>query len=139
MFVTLREDVPTLGKKNERVQVSDAYARNVLVPKKLAFVGIQSELRIVNSVKTLEVDTAQIKKLLLQPIVFVGKVNDDGGLYKKINEKDIITRLVHITGLNQTVFSFDKSFEVITNAGEYSRPVRIKGKTYNLLINIDAS
>ena len=36
MKVILIEDVKSLGKKGETVNVSDGYARNALFPKKLA-------------------------------------------------------------------------------------------------------
>ena len=45
MKVILREDVEKLGTAGEAVNVRDGYARNFLVPRKLAFVATAGALR----------------------------------------------------------------------------------------------
>lgn len=48
MKVILLEDVKSLGKKGEIVNVSDAYARNQLIPKKL---GVEATGKAMNDLK----------------------------------------------------------------------------------------
>ena len=48
MKVILLADVKTLGKKGEVVNVSDAYARNQLIPKKL---GVEANSKTLNDLK----------------------------------------------------------------------------------------
>lgn len=48
MKVILLEDVKSLGKKGEIVSVSDAYARNQLIPKKL---GVEATGKAMNDLK----------------------------------------------------------------------------------------
>ena len=48
MKVILLEDVKSLGKKGEVVNVSDGYARNMLLPKKL---GIEATAKNLNELK----------------------------------------------------------------------------------------
>jgi large subunit ribosomal protein L9 len=46
MKVILREEVPSLGTKGQIVNVSAGYARNYLVPRKLAFEASPSNLKV---------------------------------------------------------------------------------------------
>ena len=48
MKVILLEDVKSLGKKGEIVTASDAYARNILIPKKL---GVEATPTALNDLK----------------------------------------------------------------------------------------
>lgn len=48
MKVILLEDVKTLGKKGEIVNVSDGYARNMILPKKL---GLEATSKNLNDLK----------------------------------------------------------------------------------------
>ena len=48
MKVILLEDVKAQGKKGEIVEVSDAYARNVLIAKKL---GVEATPKALNDLK----------------------------------------------------------------------------------------
>ena len=48
MKVILLEDVKSVGKKNEIVEVSDAYGRNMLIRKKL---GVEANSRTLNDLK----------------------------------------------------------------------------------------
>lgn len=51
MQVILREDVDTLGKKGDTVDVARGYARNYLLPKKLAMEVNQNNLRMIEKEK----------------------------------------------------------------------------------------
>ena len=48
MKVILLEDVKSLGKKGEIVNVSDGYARNMILPKKL---GVEATPKNLNDLK----------------------------------------------------------------------------------------
>lgn len=51
MKVILREDVPSLGKAGEVVEVRRGYGRNYLVPRQLALVATEASLRHVEHEK----------------------------------------------------------------------------------------
>ena len=48
MKVILLEDVKTLGKKGQIVEINDGYARNYVIPKKL---GLEATNANLNSLK----------------------------------------------------------------------------------------
>ena len=48
MKVILQQDVKSLGKKGDVVNVSDGYARNMLLPKKL---GVEANGKNLNDLK----------------------------------------------------------------------------------------
>ena len=48
MKVILIEDVKTLGKKGDTVNVNDGYARNFILPKKL---GIEATAKNINDLR----------------------------------------------------------------------------------------
>ena len=50
MKIILRDDIDTLGKCGEVVKVKDGYARNYLIPRKLAIPATVGNLRSINEV-----------------------------------------------------------------------------------------
>lgn len=51
MKVILRKDVETLGKVGEVITVKDGYARNYLIPRDIAFVASESNVRALDEEK----------------------------------------------------------------------------------------
>ena len=58
MKIILLEDVKTLGKKGDVVDVSDGYARNMLLPKKLGVVADSKNLNELKGQKTRDAKNA---------------------------------------------------------------------------------
>ena len=102
MKVMLTQDVKGQGKKDQIVDVSDGYARNFLLPKKLA---IPADAKALNEAKNkeasikhkIEVETAQAKELAkkLESVLvkLVCKSGADGRLYGSVTAKDIADAL----------------------------------------------
>lgn len=63
MKVILLEDVKSLGKKGEVVNVSDGYARNFVIPKKL---GLEANGKNLNDLKLQKANEERIAKELLE-------------------------------------------------------------------------
>ena len=92
MKVILTQDVKGQGKKDQIIEVSDGYARNFLLPKKLA---IPADAKAINEVKNkeashkhkIEVETAQAKEIAakLEGILvkLVCKSGSDGRLHRR--------------------------------------------------------
>lgn len=98
MKVILLEDVKSLGKKGEIVTVSDGYARNMILPKKL---GVEATSKNLNDLKlqnqhaqkvaqeTLEAAQAFAEKLKDVKIEVKMKAGKDGRTFGSVSTKEI--------------------------------------------------
>ena len=98
MKVILLEDVKALGKKGQTVNVSDGYARNLLLPKKL---GIEATPKNMNDLKlqkahedkvakeNLDAARAFADELKDKEVVVKIKVGDGGRTFGSISTKEI--------------------------------------------------
>ncbi|MCD7868241.1 MAG: 50S ribosomal protein L9 [Clostridiales bacterium] len=98
MKVILLEDVKSLGKKGEIVKVSDGYARNMLLPKKL---GLEATPKNLNDLKlqkakeekiareNLEAAQAFAKDLEGKEIILTLKVGEGGRTFGSVSGKEI--------------------------------------------------
>jgi len=102
MEVILSQDVQALGKLGEVVKVKNGYARNFLIPRKLAFVATPANLkRIEQQEKKQRVQHEQEKqeakvlaeKLSKASCTLSVEVNDLDKLYGAISETDIASAL----------------------------------------------
>ena len=109
MKVILTADVKGQGKKDQIIDVSDGYARNFLLPKKLA---IPADSKAINDVKNKEaakqhkIDTEkqeakEIAKKLEDIVVrFVYASGPDKKLYGSVTAKDISEALAKDFGIS---------------------------------------
>ena len=98
MKVILLEDVKSLGKKGEIVNVSDGYARNMILPKKL---GLEATPKNLNDLKlqkaneekvaqeNLEAAQAFAKELETKEIILTLKVGEGGRTFGSVSSKEI--------------------------------------------------
>jgi large subunit ribosomal protein L9 len=102
MKVILLKDIENLGKKYEIKEVSDGYARNYLIPKKLAKVANEKNLKWLEKQKEKEEKKAEeeLKKVQEaasaidgQEVVIPVKVGEDGQLFESITVQKIYERL----------------------------------------------
>ena len=63
MKIILLEDVKTLGKKGQVVEVADGYARNSILPKKL---GIEATARNMNDLKLKKANEEKVAKEIFE-------------------------------------------------------------------------
>ena len=108
MKVVLLQDVKGQGKKNDIIEVSDGYARNFLLPRKLA---VEATNKVLNEIKgqntakahKLEVELAEARALAAKLDTVLVKITASSGadnrLYGSITAKDISERLEADHGL----------------------------------------
>ena len=107
MKVVLKQDVKTIGKKDEMHEVSDGYARNFLLPRGLA---VQADAAAVNMVKTKaeatqhhaaqELANAQAiaAKINGKSVALKAKAGQGGRLFGSVTAKDIAAELTKLAG-----------------------------------------
>jgi large subunit ribosomal protein L9 len=109
MKVILTQDVKGQGKKNQIVDVSDGYARNFLLPKKLA---VPADASAVNDIKNkeaskqhkIDVEKQQAEqiaeKLKTITVKFEYAAGPDKRLYGSVTSKDIADALKKDHGID---------------------------------------
>lgn len=75
MKVILLEDVKTLGKKGQIVNVNDGYARNFIIPKKL---GMEATGKNLNDLKLQKANEERIAQQQLEAAQELGKTIEAG-------------------------------------------------------------
>lgn len=98
MKVILIEDVKSLGKKGDLVNVNDGYARNMLLPKKL---GIEATGKNINDLKLQQANEKKIeaenlasaqefaKKVEETTVVLAIKTGEGGKTFGSVSSKEI--------------------------------------------------
>ena len=109
MKVILTQDVKGQGKKDQIIDVSDGYARNFLLPKKLA---LPADSKAINEAKNkessklhkIEVEKQQAREIAekLQSITvkFAYAAGPDKKLYGSVTSKDIAEALLKEHGID---------------------------------------
>jgi large subunit ribosomal protein L9 len=99
MEVILREHVDNLGKRGEIVKVADGYARNYLLPRKLALPAtdgnrkhVERERKIVEARESQEKGQAEAiaARLALVEITIARRVGETDQLYGSVTSGDIV-------------------------------------------------
>jgi large subunit ribosomal protein L9 len=102
MQLVLTEDVANLGKQGDVVEVKPGYGRNYLLPRGLATVPTEHNLRLVarykqRVVQAREARIADLKVLAEQikntPITIDANANEEGHLYGSVGPAEIATAL----------------------------------------------
>ena len=109
MKVVLNQDIKGIGKKLQVVDVSEGYARNYLIPRKMASIA---DNKNINEAKT-KVEAMNFKKMTEKQkeieikekieknyLEFKHKVGDNGKLFGSITEKEIADKINSVYGIN---------------------------------------
>lgn len=132
MEVILREDVPQLGQRGDLVKVKPGYARNYLIPRKLAMPATAGARKQVADMKAAnarkdareksgaESLAAQLGELTL---TLSAKAGEQDQLFGSVTTMDIAAAL-EAKGFNIDRRTIELE-EPIKTIGEYSVPVRL--------------
>lgn len=136
MKVILLEDVKALGKKGEIVNVSDGYARNCILPKKL---GLEATSKNLNDLKLKKANEAKVAQEQLEEAQALGKkieagkvelaikVGDGGRAFGSVSSKEIAVAVKEQMG-----YDIDKKKiqlkDAIKTLGTHTVPVKLHPK-----------
>ena len=136
MEIILLEDVKALGKKGDKVKVSDGYARNCILPKKL---GIEATAKNLNDLKLQKANEEKIAKEILEEAQAFAKELSDKKVELKIKAgKDgrafgsISTKEIAAAAKEQLGYDIDKKKMQLTDAikcaGTFNVPIKLHPK-----------
>ena len=133
MKIILLEDVKSLGKKGEIVNVSDGYARNAILPKKL---GVEATSKNLNDLKlqnqhadkvaaeNLENAKELAKVVEQQKVVIKIKSGEGGRIFGSVSTKEIAK-----AAKDQLKLDIDKKKmvlpEPIKSIGSFEVPIKL--------------
>ncbi len=144
MEVILREDVEKLGNRGELVKVAAGYARNFLLPRRLAVAATDSNRKIVEQERQAHLrkeakqksESEDLAKLLSGVSVSLAqKAGENDQLFGSVTSKDIADALAakHFT-IERRKIQLD---EPIKQLGEFKVPVRLHREvTVEITVNV---
>lgn len=147
MEIVLLEDVKALGRKGQVVKVSDGYARNFILPKKL---GVEATPKNLNELKLQKANAEKLAARQLQEAKELGeklsqasvtvaiKAGENGKAFGSVSGKEIARAAADQLGLD-----LDKKKlvmpEPIKTLGEHQIPVKLhKDVTVQLTVKVVA-
>lgn len=147
MEIVLLEDVKALGKKGQVVKVSDGYARNFILPKKL---GVEATPKNLNELKLQKANEERVAakqlaaaqelggKLNAAKVTLAIKAGENGKAFGSVSGKEIAAAAASQLGLD-----LDKKKlvlpEPIKTLGTYDVPVKLhKDVTAKLTVEVVA-
>lgn len=132
MKIILLEDVPTLGRRGEVRDVADGYARNYLLPHKLALHATAANLKNVEGIKARQVSQAaknvaeaESRAQAIDGLHFTvaRQASDEDRLFGSVGRNDIAAFLSqHGVEIERRRIALD---EPIKTLGEFSVPIHL--------------
>jgi large subunit ribosomal protein L9 len=144
MRIVLRDDVESLGKKGDLVDVADGYARNYLVPRGLAIkatrgVVAQSESmrrnREAREVRDRQAAEALVPQLAARRITVAARAGEGGKLFGSVTSADVVAAVHEQTGVELDRKNVELA-ESIREVGEYEVTVKL-GAGVEATVGID--
>jgi large subunit ribosomal protein L9 len=144
MDVILREDIEKLGTRGQLVKVAPGYARNFLLPNKMAVAATESNKKIVEQERQahlrreakVEGEASELGKLLgAVSITIHQKAGENDQLFGSVTSKDIVEALEKQGyTIERRKIALD---EPIKTLGEFKVPVRLHREvTADITVNV---
>jgi large subunit ribosomal protein L9 len=132
MKIILMEDVPSLGRRGEVREVATGYARNYLLPRKMALAATPANLQNLEHLKrqreraedrAREEAQAAAQRIEALSLAVASRASDDGRLYGSVSAQDIVEFLdKHQIPVEKRRIQLDEPIKAL---GEYRVPIRL--------------
>jgi len=132
MEIILRETIDTLGRAGQVVKVADGYARNYLLPRKLAYTVTPGNLKVIEAERqnllrkeaTQKNDAEKLKELIEKvELVIRRKTGEHDALYGSVTNGDVADEL------EKKGYTIEKRKihmdDHIKTLGEFQIPIRL--------------
>ena len=132
MEIILRQTIDTLGRAGQIVKVANGYARNYLLPKKLAYVVTPGNLKVIEAEKqnllrkeAVQKDDAEKLREMLEKVelVVLRKTGENDTLFGSVTNLDVADEL------EKKGYQIEKRRihmdDHIKALGEYQIPIRL--------------
>jgi len=134
MKIILLDDVPKLGRRGEVRDVSDGYARNYLLPQKLALTATAANLKNIDTIKarqesraaTLRAE-AEAQAQAIEALAFTQsrQASDEGRLFGSVGRADVAAFLAQQgVEVERRRIALEEPIKAL---GEFSVPIRLHG------------
>lgn len=130
MQIILREHVDSLGRRGEIVEVANGYARNYLIPQKLALLVTDNNRRQIErereAAEIRDAEERQVAEALAEKVSLVDCV-----VSRKVGEQDVLYGSVTTADVAECLKEFNiekrkiQLSEPIKALGEFTVPVKI--------------
>lgn len=145
MEVILRDDIEKLGSRGQIVKVASGYARNYLLPKRLAVAATEANRKIVEQERQahlrreakVQAEATELAKLMTDVSVTIKqKAGDQDQLFGSVTAKDLAE------ALEKSGYQVDRRkiqlHEPIKTLGEFKVPVRLhRDVTVDLTVHVE--
>jgi large subunit ribosomal protein L9 len=146
MKVILMTDVPALGHRGETRDVANGYARNFLLPRKLAVEATPANLKNVEHLKrqrakeedrALEAAKATAARIEVLTLSVTARASEDGRLYGSVSAQDVLEFLEkNQVPVEKRRIQLDDPIKAV---GDYQVPIRLLGDvTASLTVSVAA-
>ncbi len=145
MEIILREHVDNLGRRGEIVKVSDGYARNYLLPRKLALRATQGNIKHVERERKLAEQRESVEKqgaealaarVAATAVVITRRVGETEALFGSVTAADIASALAAL-GLEIDRRKI-QLHEPIKQLGEFAVPLKLHREvTAEIRVKVD--
>ena len=133
MDVILREHVENLGRRGEVVKVADGYARNYLLPRKLALVVTDANKKQIDR-ERVKFDARELEEKKVAEAIAERMTNLEIQISRKVGETEALYGSVTTTDIAESLsasgFTIDRRKvqlqEPIKRLGEFEIPIKLE-------------